>query len=313
VLWLWRRVVRWLARRPLIDGPVGRGSSRLKIRKEGDGVLGGPVLIERTQHGDGIRPGSSEPFLIALPRQGALGPTECYVPAGWFWAGGDPGAYDAWLKRRYWVDGFVMQKFPVTNRDYLVFLNDLVAQGREDEALQHVPRERAGQAGKLGAMICGRDAEGRFILVPDAEGDIRLPDYPVDMINWQGARAYADWCGRRSEKKWRLSMEHEWAKAARGVDGRFFPWGDYLDPSWCCMRESHPDFPLPAAVEDYPVDVSVYGVRGLGGNMRDWCEDIYSAETPPSGLAPVLASSDLTTPACKYPTSCEGSILNVGG
>jgi len=173
-----------------------------------------------------------------------------------------------------------MQRFPVTNREYLLFLNDLVAQGREDVALEYVPREKAGQAGKQGAMIYGRNNAGQFILVPDAEGDMWLPEWPVMMIDWYGAKAFATWQASCDGKGWRLPMEQAWEKAARGVDGRFFPWGDDLDPSWCCMVKSHQGAGLPSVIESYPIDVSVYGIRGLGGNMRDWCEDLYTPDAP---------------------------------
>jgi len=238
------------------------------------------VTDERGQHWYGVRPGSNKPHPITLPKQGTLDRNECYVPAGWFWAGGDPDAYDSWPRRRYWADAFIMQKFPVTNREYITFLDDLVAQGREEEALQHVPREKPGQAGKQGAMIYGRDSRGDFILVPDAEGDLWLPEWPVMMIDWYGAKAYATWQASRDGKKWRLTFEQEFEKAARGVDGRLLPWGDHLDPSWCCMKDNHQGAMLPSVIESYPIDVSVYGIRGLGGNMRDWCEDIYTPDAP---------------------------------
>ena len=76
-----------------------------------------------------------------------------------------------------------MSRFQVTNREYLAFLNSLVDAGREDDALQWVPRERSGRAGELGAMIYGRDENGRFILVSDADGDIWGLEWPVCMVS----------------------------------------------------------------------------------------------------------------------------------
>ena len=90
------------------------------------------------------------------------------------------------------------------------------------------------------------------------------------MINWYGAMAYAKWFAQKTRLPWRLASEFEWEKSARGVDGRFFPWGDGFDPSWCHMRESQSGQPYPAVVDSYPVDCSPYGVRGMSGNMRDW-------------------------------------------
>ena len=83
-------------------------------------------------------------------------------------------------------------------------MNDLVQQGREEEALKWVPRERAGQAGQLGAMIYGRAENGEFILVPDVDGDIWELDYPVCMVDWHSSVAYAEWKSQQSGLSWRL-------------------------------------------------------------------------------------------------------------
>ena len=166
----------------------------------------------------------------------------------------------------------------MTNREYLFFLNDLVLQGKEEEALQWVPRERAGQAGQLGSMIYGRRKDGSFKLVADADGDLWELDYPVLMVNWHCAMAYAQWEAERTRYSWRLPFDLEWAKAARGVDGRFYPWGDGFNPSFTCMRQSHKGRALPVVVDSYPVDESVYGIRGMAGNSIDWTASVWKAE-----------------------------------
>ena len=65
-----------------------------------------------------------------------------------------------------------------------------------------------------------------------------LPEWPVVQVDWHGAAAYLAWWAERTGRPWRLPGELEWEKAARGIDGRFYPWGDFLDPSWCRMRDS---------------------------------------------------------------------------
>jgi serine/threonine-protein kinase len=169
----------------------------------------------------------------------------------------------------------------VTNRQYIAFLDDLVSQGREEEALRHAPRERGGTTGEQGAMIYGRDRDGHFVLRPDADGDVWLPDQPVVMVNWACAMAYVRWLSERERLPWRLPAELEWEKAARGADGRFYPWGDWLDPSWACMVASHERRPVPVVVDRFPVDTSPYEVRGLAGNSVDWCADPWASEGPP--------------------------------
>ena len=59
---------------------------------------------------------------------------------------------------------------------------------------------------------------------------------------------------------------------ARGVDGRHYPWGDAFDPTWCAMRLSVEGRAILHDVDDWPEDQSPYGVRGLAGGVRDWCE-----------------------------------------
>jgi serine/threonine-protein kinase len=216
---------------------------------------------------------------VWLPPPEALDAGDCYVPAGWFVAGGDPKALNALPRHRLWCDGAVFRRFPVTNAQYIAFLDDLVSQGREEEALRHVPRERAGRAGEQGAMFWGYDG-GRFGLVPDAQGDMWHPDWPVMYVDWHGARAYATWYAAVNGRGWRLPFDPEWEKAVRGVDSRFYPWGDGFDPSWACMADSHAGRRLPSVVESYPVDESPYGVRGMAGNMEDWCADAWRDEGP---------------------------------
>ena len=88
---------------------------------------------------------------------------------------------------------------------------------------------------------------------------------------------------KKSGLPWRLPHELEWEKAAKGVDGRFFVWGDGFDPSYGCMRQSHPGRVLPVGVDGFPIDESVYGVRGMAGNMSDWTASVWSEDW--SGIA----------------------------
>ncbi|MEZ4318576.1 MAG: SUMF1/EgtB/PvdO family nonheme iron enzyme [Myxococcota bacterium] len=241
-----------------------------------------PVEVTRQGHWDGVPPGERAPRPVWLPPRGYLARHEVYVPGGWFRMGGMDATQPTLA--RAWCEGFVIDRFPVTNTQYLRFLDDLARQGRVDEALMHAPRERGGHEGELGAMIYGFD-DGRFSLRPDADGDSWDPEFPVVLADWNGARAYLAWNAERTGRPLRLPVELEWEKAARGVDGRTYPWGDELDPAWCRMLASargraHGDFG-PTPVDSYAVDAGPTGVRGLGGNTQDWCLDAY---VPPTGL-----------------------------
>ena len=128
----------------------------------------------------------------------------------------------------------------------------------------------AAHTGQLGAMIYGRGSDGRFILVADGDGDMWELDWPVMMVSWDCAQAYCRWKSERTGLDYRLPTEFEWEKSAKGVDGRWYVWGDGFDESYCCMADSHKGRRLPSVVDSYPIDESVYGVRGLSGNMSDW-------------------------------------------
>jgi serine/threonine protein kinase/formylglycine-generating enzyme required for sulfatase activity len=272
---------RSLGETPLRAVRLPMGSYLCVLRHPDRDEVRYPIEVTRQGHWDGVAPGESEPTPIWLPPKGHLGPDEVYVPAGWFRAGGADSEWLSLPPMRLWCDAFVMDRFPITNAQYLRFLNDLVSAGREDEALEHAPRERSGAEGELGALVYAYEA-GRFSLRADAEGDSWQPDWPVIQIDWYGANAYLAWRAEHTGRSWRLPAELEWEKAARGVDGRRFPWGDWVDPSWCRARESargreHGDFG-PAKVDSYPVDVGPSGVRGLGGNTQDWT--LYGYEDP---------------------------------
>lgn len=272
------RFERSLGRTPLHAVRLPRGSYLCILRYPGRIDVHYPISIERLQHWDGVPPGGSKAAPIPLPYRSALSPEDCYVPAGWFLSGGSEVSLSL-PARRLWVEGMVFRRFPVTNTEFITFLEDLVAQGRRDEAMQFVPRTHA-PAGRQGAAIYGFDGK-RFSLIPDTEGDVWGRDWPVMMVDWLAARAYAAWEADRTGRRWRLPGELEWEKGARGVDGRRYPWGEGFDPSWACMRSSHEGNPLPCSVERFAVDESPYGIRGMGGNMSDWCADVYR-ETGPS-------------------------------
>jgi serine/threonine-protein kinase len=282
---------------PIRAARLPKGSYRLIIRAPGRAEVRYPVLIERGEHWDGRPPGEAEPCPIWLPEAGELAPDDCYVPAGWCRIGGDPAAAESLPERRLWIDAYVVRRSPVTNREYLAFLDDLVAQGREEEALAACPRPQPSMPQAVGELIYARGADGRFALaaVPgDAGGRVWQPDWPVVLVDWHAAAAYARWLAAQGGRPWRLPNELEREKAARGADGRCYPWGDHFDATWACVLDSFEDEPARCEVDRYPLDESPYGVRGLAGNVRDWCDNVWTREGPdaPAGRLRLVPAAE---------------------
>lgn len=91
---------------------------------------------------------------------------------------------------------------------------------------------------------------------------------PVVNVSWDGAAKYAEWRGKR------LPTEAEWERAARGVDGREWPWGNDEDPTRTNTVESLLGQLMP--VGSTVGDVSAIGCIDMAGNVMEWCFDYYS-------------------------------------
>ncbi len=263
--------LRTIEATPIVEMPLAMGSYLLRITHPGRAPVHYPVSIERHAIWDGIPPGEEMPHAIPLPTLDAIAEGECYVPAGWCTLGGDPDAMDGLPRQRLWVDGFVIARDPVTHGQYIEWLDGLVAAGREAEALQHVPVESS--QGQRRSWAYARDPDGRFRLT-GAFGGRPEPDWPVVGVSWASAMAFGG--SRRT-----LPASWQWEKAARGVDARAFPWGATFAVNWARVLSHAPGPPSMAAVHAHPADRSPYGVRGMGGNVRDFCRDVYRRRGPP--------------------------------
>ncbi|MEQ1565893.1 MAG: SUMF1/EgtB/PvdO family nonheme iron enzyme [Myxococcota bacterium] len=247
-----------------VRATLSHGSYRVVLRAPGRAEVVYPIRLERAGVWDAT---------VSLPPAGAIGPDECLVPGGWFACGGDPEAPEALPERRVWVDTFVIRRFPVTHDEYREFLQDLLDRGVDPTP--HLPRHEA-QDEPVYAIEGGRVKLGEW------EGHPFEPAEPVVLVDSASAEAWCRWRAERDGLPWRLPHDLEWEKAARGVDQRVFPWGAHLDPTWTRMQRSSPVAPGPVPVSAYPDDVSPYGVRGLGGNVRDWCANPYRRNGPAS-------------------------------
>ena len=93
-------------------------------------------------------------------------------------------------------------------------------------------------------------------------------NHPVVLVSHADARAYAAWLAEKTGAAWRLPTEAEWEKAARGVDGRRFPWGDAFDPTRLNSHDKGPFDTVP--VDAFPVGVSPFGMLDPAGQVFEW-------------------------------------------
>jgi formylglycine-generating enzyme len=168
------------------------------------------------------------------------------IPAGVFKMGSPEGQgrSDEWPQRNIHLDQFVIDQVEVTNERYMKFVQ---ATGHRNPPNPYVN----------GVLLSSKGIE----------------DLPVVQVTWYDAKSYCAWAKKR------LPTEAEWEKAARGTDGRIYPWGNTsptskqanYDREWAEDNTLHPVGSLPGG--DSP-----YGVKDMAGNAREWVSDWYDAE-----------------------------------
>jgi formylglycine-generating enzyme required for sulfatase activity len=162
------------------------------------------------------------------------------IPAGPFTRGTDNRLPDEGPQHSMNVDAFYIDRYEVTNQQYETFNN------ATNRASPSHFRNRTYPEGKA--------------------------DHPVTFVSWDDAEAYCKWAGKR------LPTDVEWEKAARGPDGRIFPWGDSFDPGyantpghWQDLHQDGDTTPVGA----FPAGASPYGVYDMAGNVWEWTASWY--------------------------------------
>jgi len=170
------------------------------------------------------------------------------IPAGEFLMGTDRKQSNVHNRPQntVYTDAYKIDKYPVTNAQYARFV----------AATSYRP------------PLHWKDGK-----VPEGE-----ETHPVTMVSWKNANDYAKWAGKR------LPTEAEWEKAARGTDGRRWPWGDNMDPA---RLNTYYNIGRTTSYDTYPEGASVYGVMDMAGNVNEWTADdflAYEGSTAPAGL-----------------------------
>jgi len=239
---------------------------------------------------------SGDPPVAVVPAEMPTVAGMAYIPAGEFVMGSnavdernlareygfvEPLFLNEHPERRVYLDGFLLDVYEVTNADYKAFLRanglpdpphwirngynvrESKLRGASVENLRWVAREYFEMDDDLDQW--SREKLLQRLLTVQRERD-RLP---VVGVSWDDAYAYCLWQGKR------LPTEAEWEKAARGPDGRVFPWGDEWHPDWANTGIDAAGNQVRVPGGRYAKDRSVYGVYDLAGNVSEWVADWY--------------------------------------
>lgn len=208
-----------------------------------------------------VYPGVTTRLSVTLFHHETAPPDFTHIPSGTFRSGPPNDAFSPACELA--LSDFFICRTPVTCGDYLEFLN-AIAEHSHERAASHQPR-RGGDGAHLW------NSQRGYWMLPEGGG--WNTDQPVVGVSLDDAHAYCTWKSRQLNRDIRLPTETEWEKAARGMDGRTFPWGEVWDPRFVAGPEVW-DHYLPPPVGMISSDCSCFGVRDLVGGVREWTTSI---------------------------------------
>ena len=194
------------------------------------------------------------------------------VEAGEFLRGTDPtkdrhnSSEDEPFLHKQSVEEFSIGRYPVTNKQFSVFVN----------ATRY--KSQAEKNGRSNSIIDLKRVnlpgiDWRHLYGPSTNINGK-EDHPVVHVSWEDATAFCSWASKISGQIVRLPSEAEWEKAARGTDGRIYPWGDVEPDQLHCNSDFREMGTTP--VDTYsPLGDSLYGCADMAGNVNEWTADWF--------------------------------------
>jgi formylglycine-generating enzyme required for sulfatase activity len=170
-------------------------------------------------------------------------PIMTVIPSGKFVMGS--GSYDPWAsdnempQHTFFLDSYYIGKYPITNFQYDTFLRT------------------TGYQGPKGWCI-----------------DESEPFVPVTQVSWHDCWEYCRWLKKITERNFRLPTEAEWEKAARGKDGRRWPWGNEFDEAKCNITTELSAKGITPVGKFSPIGDSSYGISDMAGNVWEWTSSL---------------------------------------
>ena len=187
----------------------------------------------------------------AVETQGGKFTGMVIIPAGEFTMGRDSGPKDETPVHKVFLPAFYIDRNLVTAREYAKFIQEKGPTGPKGEMYLDVADPDA--------LVHNRG--GKWL---PKEG---FENHPVGEMSRYGAAAYCTWAGKR------LPSEAEWEKAARGTDGRLYPWGNDMPRPDLAFIGGFRGQTVP--VGQFPKGASPYGVLDMAGQVWEWTRSIY--------------------------------------
>ena len=177
--------------------------------------------------------------------------TMMLISGGNFIMGSNSGPDDEKPQHTIFIKSFFLDILPVSNANFAIFLNHQGLKNQQGDVLyDHQDSD---------ARIHQRNLLW--------QSDLTYELHPVNEVSWVGARDYCAWLNKR------LPTEAEWEKAARGIDGRKYPWGNAAPNARLALFGA--PYNSSAPVDAFPDGASPYGILDMAGNQWEWVSSIY--------------------------------------